>query len=79
MYSTDEFTSLENMCRARATLAKKEMEAWFAEAEYWLAEAEEWKQLRESPFMERTANRPGGLAKSNNHLMSNDTRWKLEH
>ena len=44
MYSTDEFASLENMCRERATLAKKEMEAWFAEAEYWLAEAEEWKQ-----------------------------------
>ena len=67
MYSTDEFGSLENMCRERATLAKKEMEAWFAEAEYWLAEAEEWKQLRESPFMERTANRSGELAKFNNH------------
>jgi hypothetical protein len=65
MYSTDEFASLEIMCRERATLAKKEMESWFAEAEYWLAEAEEWKQLRESPFIERTANRASDLAKPN--------------
>jgi len=36
------------MCRARAELAKKEMN-------YWLAEAEEWKQLRElpEPLLER--------------------------
>ena len=69
MYSTDEFASLENMCRERATLAKKEMEAWFAEAEYWLAEAEEWKQLRDlpDPFTERIAKRSSDLAKSNNH------------
>jgi len=30
------------MCRERATLAKKEMD-------YWLAEAEEWKRLKEAP------------------------------
>jgi hypothetical protein len=67
MYSTDEFAARENMCRERATLAKMEMESWSAETEYWLAEAEEWKQLRESPFLERTANRSGDLANSNNH------------
>jgi hypothetical protein len=48
MYSSDEFSSLEIMCRQRATLAKRKMELWFAEAEYWLLEAEEWKQLRRS-------------------------------
>jgi hypothetical protein len=48
MYSSEEFASLEIMCRERATLAKKKLEYWFAEAEYWLAEAEEWKQLRQS-------------------------------
>jgi hypothetical protein len=48
MYSSDEFASLETMCRERATLAKKETEFWFSEAEYWLAEAEEWKELRQS-------------------------------
>jgi len=52
MYSTDEFASLEIMCRERATLAKKEIEFWFAEAEYWLAEAEEWTQLKScAPFI----------------------------
>ena len=40
MYSRNKFAALENMCRQRAALAKKEME-------YWLSEAEEWKQLRE--------------------------------
>ena len=42
MYSSEEFASLEIMCRERATLAKKKMEFWFSEAEYWRAEAEEW-------------------------------------
>ena len=52
MYSTDEFASLEIMCRERDTLSKKEIESWFAEAEYWLAEAEEWKQLKGcAPFI----------------------------
>ena len=67
MYSNDEFAALENLCRERATLAKKEAEYWLAEAEYWLAEADEWKQLRDSPdpFIERIANRSSDLAKSN--------------
>ena len=38
----EQFAGFEFMCRARAALAKKEME-------YWLAEAEEWKQIRELP------------------------------
>ena len=42
MNSQEQFAAFEFMCRARAALAKKEME-------YWLAEAEEWKQLREIP------------------------------
>jgi hypothetical protein len=42
MNSQDQFAAFEFMCRARAALAKKEME-------YWQAEAEEWKQLRELP------------------------------
>ena len=41
MYSRNKFAALENMCRQRAALAKKEMD-------YWLSEAEEWKQLRET-------------------------------
>ena len=47
MNSQDRFSGFEFMCLARATLAKKEME-------YWLAEAEEWKQLKElpEPFVE---------------------------
>jgi hypothetical protein len=47
MHSRHRFGSLENMCRERAALARKEME-------YWLAEAEEWRRLREAPdrFME---------------------------
>jgi hypothetical protein len=40
--SHEQFAGFEFMCRARAALAKKEME-------YWLAEAEEWKQIRELP------------------------------
>jgi hypothetical protein len=52
MYSTDEFASLENMCRELAALAKKEMH--YLLTEYWLAEAEEWKQLKDSaPFIEK--------------------------
>jgi hypothetical protein len=42
MNSQEQFAAFELMCRARASLAEKEME-------YWLAEAEEWKQLRELP------------------------------
>ena len=42
MNSQEQFAAFEFMCRARAALARKEME-------YWLAEAEEWKQLREFP------------------------------
>jgi len=41
MISKGELAALENMCRERAAVAKKEME-------YWLAEAEEWKRLRNS-------------------------------
>jgi hypothetical protein len=42
MNSQEQFAGFEFMCRARAALARKEME-------YWLAEAEEWKQFRELP------------------------------
>jgi hypothetical protein len=42
MDSQEQFAAFEFMCRARAALARKEME-------YWLAEAEEWNQLREFP------------------------------
>jgi hypothetical protein len=47
MNPRNQFGSLENMCRERAALARKEME-------YWLTEAEEWRKLRESadPFTE---------------------------
>ncbi len=41
MISKSELSTLENMCRERAAIAKKDME-------YWLAEAEEWKRLRNS-------------------------------
>ena len=41
MISRNELSTLENMCREWAAVAKKEME-------YWLAEAEEWKQLKNS-------------------------------
>ena len=48
MNSQEQFAAFEFMCRARAELAKKEMN-------YWLAEAGEWKQLRElpEPLLER--------------------------
>ena len=42
MNSQEQFAAFEFTCRARAALARKEME-------YWLAEAEEWNQLREFP------------------------------
>jgi hypothetical protein len=60
MNSKDQFASFEFMCRARATLAKKEME-------YWLAEAEEWKQLRESadPFIEGMVTPASGYSEPN--------------
>jgi hypothetical protein len=45
MISKDQLSALENMCRERAALAKKEME-------YWLTEAEEWKLLRNSRSLE---------------------------
>ena len=42
MNSAGAIAGVSTMCRARASLAEKEME-------YWLAEAEQWKQLRELP------------------------------
>jgi hypothetical protein len=42
MNAQEQFAAFEFMCRARASLAEKEME-------YWLAEAEQWKQLGELP------------------------------
>jgi hypothetical protein len=65
MYSPDEFESLEIMCRERAMHAKRAMENRLAEVEYWLAEAQQWKRLRESPLIERNANRSNDLARSN--------------
>jgi hypothetical protein len=41
MISKSELSTLENMCRERAAIAKNDME-------YWLAEAEEWKRQRNS-------------------------------
>jgi hypothetical protein len=43
MYSKKQFTALEAMCQAQATLARNEMN--YPLMKYWLAEAEEWKQL----------------------------------
>jgi len=50
------------MCRERATLAKKEMD-------YWLAEAEEWKRLKEAPdqFTEGFQIQLDWCAEFNNH------------
>jgi hypothetical protein len=42
MNSKSQFAALEMMSRAKAALARKEME-------YWLSEADEWKQLQECP------------------------------
>jgi hypothetical protein len=67
MYSEQQFAALEAMCRARAALARKEME--YSLMEYWLVEAEEWKQLKETlePLLGRVANRSGcDLSRSNN-------------
>jgi hypothetical protein len=43
VYSKEQFTTLEAMCRERASLARSEME--YSLMKYWQAEAEEWKQL----------------------------------
>jgi hypothetical protein len=60
--SKSQFASLEIMCRERATLAKKEMD-------YWLAEAEEWKRLKEAPdqFTEGFQIQLDWCAEFNNH------------
>jgi hypothetical protein len=60
MNSKDQFAAFEFMCLERASLAKKEME-------YWLAEAKEWKQLRESsdPFVEGSVIPASGYSESN--------------
>ena len=60
MNSQEQFAAFEFMCRARVTLAKKEME-------YWLAEAEEWKQLGElpEPFGQRSVTPDTGYSEPN--------------
>jgi hypothetical protein len=60
MDSQEQFAAFEFMCRARAALAKKEME-------YWQAEAEEWRQLRElpDPFIQGRVTPDTGYSKSN--------------
>ena len=60
MNSQEQFAAFEFMCRARAALARKEME-------YWLAEAEEWKQLRElpEPFVQGRVLPDTGLSEPN--------------
>jgi hypothetical protein len=64
MYSKKQFTTLEAMCRERATLGRSEME--YSLMKYWLAEAEEWKRFRQSdPFKEKVVNRSSDLAESN--------------
>ena len=62
MRTTNRFAGQEGMCRGRATVAKKEME-------YWLAEAAEWKRLRESsdPFIGSIPTQLDWCAESNNH------------
>jgi hypothetical protein len=62
MRTTNKFAAQEGMCRERATVAKREMD-------YWLAEAAEWKKLRESsdPFKESVAIQLDWCADSNNH------------
>jgi hypothetical protein len=47
MYSKNQFTALEAMCREQAALARSEME--YSLMKYWLVEAEEWKQLSTVP------------------------------
>jgi len=64
MYSKNQFTALEAMCREQAALARSEME--YSLMKYWLVEAEEWKQLRQpDPFKEKIAYRSNDLAKFN--------------
>jgi len=60
MNSHEQFAAFEFMCRARASLAEKEME-------YWLAEAEEWKQLRElpEPFVQGSVTPHSGYSEPN--------------
>ena len=60
MNSQEQFAAFEFMCRARASLAEKEME-------YWLAEAEEWKQLREfpEPFLQGSVTPHTGYSEPN--------------
>ena len=60
MNSQEQFAAFEFMCRARASLAEKEME-------YWQAEAEEWKQLREfsEPFLQGSVTPHTGYSESN--------------
>jgi hypothetical protein len=36
MYSKSQFCALEEMCRERAAVARKEMEYWLKEAEEWM-------------------------------------------
>jgi hypothetical protein len=47
MYSKNQFTALEAMCREQAALARSEME--YSLMKYWLVEAEEWKQFSTVP------------------------------
>ena len=60
MNSHEQFAAFEFMCRARASLAEKEME-------YWLAEAEQWKQLRElpEPFVQASVTPHSGYSEPN--------------
>ena len=60
MNSQEQFAAFEFMCRARAALAKKEMN-------YWLAEAGEWKQLRElpEPFVQERVTPDTGHSEAN--------------
>ena len=60
MNSQEQFAAFEFMCRARASLAEKEME-------YWLAEAEEWKQLTElpEPFLQGSVTPHTGYSEPN--------------
>ena len=60
MNSQEQFAAFEFMCRARASLAEKEME-------YWLAEAEQWKQLRglPEPFVQGSVTPRTGYSEPN--------------
>jgi hypothetical protein len=67
MYSSEEFAALELMCRARAELAKREME--YTLAQYWLAEAQEWKEFKDlsRPFIASIAHCSSDPAGTNAH------------